>query len=132
MVLVDSGVWIDFFRGISGAHTDRLVELIQTNVVSVGDLMLVEVLQGFTNDREHADARRLMTVFPTITIVDKDIAIQAAQNYRTLRQRGVTVRKTIDTLIATRCIVDNIPLLYSDRDFDPFVEHLGLIPCPAK
>ena len=132
MVLVDSGVWIDFFRGASNALTDRLVELIQTNVVSVGDLMLVEVLQGFTNDREQADARRLMTVFPTIDIAGKEIAIQAAQNYRLLRQRGVTVRKTIDTLIATRCIVDNIPLLYSDRDFDPFVEHLGLIPCPAR
>jgi hypothetical protein len=132
MILVDSGIWIDFFRGASNPLTDRLVDLIQTNVVSVGDLMLVEVLQGFTNDREQADARRLMTVFPTIDIAGKEIAIQAAQNYRLLRQRGVTVRKTIDTLIATRCIVDNIPLLYSDRDFDPFVEHLGLIPCPAR
>ena len=132
MVLVDSGVWIDFFRGASNALTDRLVDLIQTNVVGVGDLMLVEVLQGFTNDREQADARRLMSVFPTIDIAGKEIAIQAAQNFRRLRQRGITVRKTIDTLIATRCIVDGIPLLYSDRDFDPFVEYLGLIPCPAK
>ena len=132
MILVDSSVWIDFFRGTQTASTARLTQLVQANVVWVGDLMLVEVLQGFRHDRDYADATRLMEIFPTIVIGGHDIALKAAQNFRDLRGRGVTVRKTIDTLIATRCIADNIPLLYSDRDFDPFVEHLGLIPCPVR
>lgn len=132
MILADSGVWIDFFRGAQNATTEQLARCVQTSTVGVGDLMLVEVLQGFTSDREYTDARRLMTLFPVVTIGGEDIALQAAQNYRALRRRGITARKTIDTLIATRCILDGIPLLYSDRDFDPFVEHLGLMPCPAR
>src|SRR4051812_11484316 len=117
MILVDSGVWIDFFRGVESLSTQRLAQLVQSHAVGVGDLMLVEVLQGFTSDREYAEARRLMALFPLVTIVDGKLAIQAAENFRALRRRGITVRKTIDTLIATRCIVDGHQLLYSDRDF---------------
>ncbi len=68
----------------------------------------------------------MLAAFTSLTILDSESALQAAINYRTLRDRGITIRKTIDTLIATRCILDRIPLLYSDRDFDPFVQHLGL------
>jgi len=88
--------------------------------------VLTEVLQGFSSDR---DFNRALRLFATLTIVEiggQEIAVQAARNFRTLRALGVTVRKTIDTLIATRCIEDGHPLLYSDRDFDPFVQHLGL------
>lgn len=132
MILADSSVWIDYFRGTITPQTDRLDGLLDIEGVIVGDLILVEVLQGFVGDLTYMKARNLMQAVPVLDLGGHEIAVQAAQNYRALRKRGITVRKTIDTLIATRCIVDNIPLLYSDRDFDPFVEHLGLIPCPAK
>ena len=91
-----------------------------------GDIILAEVLQGFTSDRDFNVGLRLMGSLDQIDIGGRDIAIQAARNFRTLRGKGATIRKTIDTLIATRCIEDGLALLYSDRDFDPFVEHLGL------
>ena len=98
MILVDSSVWIDYFRGTATPESERLDGLLGSENLAIGDLILTEVLQGFG----------------------------AAKNFRTLRSLGVTVRKTIDTIIATRCIVSNFALLFSDRDFDPFVEHLGL------
>ena len=94
--------------------------------LAVGDLILTEVLQGFSSEKDFNQARRLMNVLDVITLGGQDIALQAARNYRVLRTQGVTIRKTIDTIIATRCIEDDLPLLYCDRDFDPFVEHLGL------
>lgn len=132
MILVDSSIWIDYFRGAETDQTARLDQLLGMEDVVIGDLILTEVLRGFTSDLEFEKARRRMTAIPVIQIANPRIALQAARNFRALRKRGITVRKTIDTLIATRCIVDNVPLLYSDRDFDPFVEHLGLTPCPAK
>jgi predicted nucleic acid-binding protein len=126
MILVDSGVWIDYFRGIRSAETDRLNDLLGNNEAAVGDLMLTEVLQGFTIDREFRQALQIMSLPTLVPIVDRAVAIAAAANYRALRARGITVRKTIDTLIATRCILDGHSLLYADRDFDPFVAHLGL------
>ena len=92
----------------------------------MGDLILAEVLQGFRSEQDFNQARKLMTALDVITLGGQDIALQAARNYRALRAQGVTIRKTIDTVIATRCIEDDLPLLYSDRDFDRFVEHLGL------
>ena len=127
MILVDSSVWIDYFRGSMTRQTDLLDSLLGREPVAAGDIILTEVLQGFSLERDFREALRL---FGTVTIVDiagRDIAVQAARNFRALRARGVTVRKTIDTLIATRCIVDGFPLLYGDRDFDPFVEHFGLM-----
>lgn len=126
MILVDSSVWIDYFRGVPTPETDRLDALLGTEPLAVGDLILAEVLQGFTSDRDFDQALRLLSSLTVIDIAGHDIAIQAARNFRVLRGHGVTVRKTIDTLIATRCIEDGHALLYSDRDFDPFVEHLRL------
>jgi len=126
VILVDSSVWIDYFRRLRTPETERLDAMLGADEVAVGDLMLAEVLQGFTRDGEFETALRLMSAVPVINIVGKDIAIQAARNFRHLRTLGVTVRKTIDTLIATRCIEDDYALLFSDRDFEPFVEHLGL------
>ncbi|MDN5848674.1 MAG: PIN domain nuclease [Nitrococcus sp.] len=126
MILVDSSVWIDYFRGSQTPEVDRLEALLGVEPLLVGDLVLAEVLQGFTTDRDFNQARGHMAAFQIIDIVGQDIAIQAAKHFRTLRQRGVTVCKTVDTLIATRCIQDDIALLYSDRDFDPFVRYLGL------
>ncbi len=126
MILVDSSVWIDYFRGVITPQTERLDQLLGIEPLAVGDLILTEVLQGFGNDQEFAQAQQLLTVLTVVTIGGPEVVIQAARNFRTLRILGVTVRKTIDTLIATRCIASNFALLYSDRDFQPFVEHLGL------
>ena len=126
MILVDSSVWIDYFRGTVTPQTDRLDALLGHEPVVIGDLMLAEVLQGFTNDRDFNQALRLMTALQVVNLGGQDMAIQAARNFRTLRALGVTVRKTIDTLIATCAIEKNLDLLYSDRDVDPFVAHLGL------
>ena len=126
MILVDSSVWIDYFRGIQSPQTDRLHALLGSEPIATGDLVLTEVLQGFGSAQDFNQSKKLLTSLPIIDLVGGDIAIQAANNFRTLRSLGITVRKTIDTLIATSCIEKGLALLYSDKDFDPFVEHLGL------
>ncbi|WP_028455208.1 type II toxin-antitoxin system VapC family toxin [Chitinilyticum litopenaei] len=126
MILVDSSVWIDFFRGAATEQVERLDQLLGDELIMVGDLILAEVLQGFANERDFNQAKKLLLALDVIEIGGTQIGIEAARNFRLLRSRGITVRKTIDTLIATRCIESDIALLYSDRDFDPFVEYLGL------
>jgi predicted nucleic acid-binding protein len=128
VILVDSSVWIDYFRGDQTLQTDKLDALLGTELIGMGDLILAEVLQGFNRERDFNRARKLLTSFVIVELAGPDIAIQAARNFRVLRARGITVRKTIDTVIATRCIESAYPLLYSDRDFDPFCKHLGLQP----
>lgn len=125
MILVDSSVWIDLFRDADTPQTRRLETLRANEEVGVGDLVLVEVLRGFTSDGAFDRASRLMAGYPQITIGGHAIAVAAATHYRALRGRGVTVG-TVDALIATRCIMDGHALLFSDRDFDPFVQWLGL------
>lgn len=126
MILVDSSVWIDYFRGVQSSQTDRLYALLGNEPIATGDLVLAEVLQGFGSAQDFNQGRKLLTSLPIIELVGGDIAIQAANNFRILRSLGITVRKTIDTLIATSCIEKGLALLYSDKDFDPFVEHLRL------
>ena len=127
MILVDSSVWIDYFRGATNVQTDRLDSLLGSEPIATGDLILAEVLQGFGNERQFNRARRLLTSLDVVTLGGESVAIEAARNFRRLRALGITVRKTIDTVIATRCIVDGYALLHSDRDFDPFETHLGLL-----
>ena len=126
MILVDSSVWIDFFRDRTTPQVERLVSLLLASEPAMGDLVLAEILQGCDTDKEFNQILRFLQPLPIIQISDEAIAIQAARHYRTLRALGITVRKSIDTLIATRCISDGHALLYSDKDFDPFVAHLGL------
>ncbi len=126
MILVDSSVWIDYFRGTQSPQTEKLDRLLSSEPISVGDLILTEVLQGFGSERDFNEARRLLTSLLIVELGGQDVAIQAARNFRILRGQGITIRKTIDTVIATRCIESGFILLYSDRDFDPFVHHLGL------
>ena len=126
MILVDSSVWVDYFKGTITAQTTRLDGLLGNEPLAIGDLILTEVLQGFHDDRDFNQARRLLTALTVVELGGEDIAIQAAKNFRTLRRKGVTVRKTIDTVIATRCIESGYELLHNDRDFDPFARHLGL------
>lgn len=127
MILVDSSVWIDYFRGDLTPQTDCLDQLLSSDVLLIGDLVLAEVLQGFISEHDFNQAKTLLTALPVVPLVGPAIVLQAARNFRELRALGVTVRKTIDTLIATSCIENGYTLLYSDRDFDPFVEHLGLL-----
>ena len=126
MILVDSSTWIDYFRGVRTVQTAKLDSLLDREPVAIGDLILAEVLQGFTNNGEFNKAKGLLTSLDIVDIGGIDIAIQAAKNFRTLRGFGITVRKTIDTLIATRCIESGYILLHNDRDFEPFVKHLKL------
>ena len=127
MTLVDSSVWIDYFRGETSPETDKLDALLGTEALLTGDLIVAEVLQGFSAESEFNTARQLMTTrLSVVSLVGPDNAVQAARNYRALSAQGVTIRKTIDTLIATYCIENGVSLLFSDRDFNPFVDYLGL------
>ena len=126
MILVDSSVWIDYFRGASTAETERLDALLGREPLAIGDLILTEVLQGFGSERDFKLALKMLGSLEVVELGGKEIAIQAARNFRALRRAGVTVRKTIDTVIATRCIEDGYELLHSDRDFDAFEKYLAL------
>ena len=126
MIVVDSSVWIDFFNGVDNATSGRLDQMLGTQPILVGDLILTEVLQGFRQDTDYGAARQAMSVFPMESMVGPARAVRAADNYRLLRSRGVTVRKTIDMLIGTFCLNESHKLLFSDRDFEPLVDHLGL------
>ena len=126
MILVDSSVWIDYFRGKVTPQTEKLDSLLGQQPLAIGDLILTEVLQGFDDERDFNGARKLLTSLMVVELGGQEIAVQAAKNFRALRRLGVTVRKTIDTVIATRCIEDRYDLLHADRDFDPFAKHLGL------
>lgn len=126
MILVDSSVWIDYFVGSITRQTETLDELLGREPLAIGDLILAEVLQGFDSERAFNRVRRMLTSLTLVQLGGQEIAIQAARNFRTLRSLGVTVRKTIDTIIATRCIESGYQLLHSDRDFEPFAKYLGL------
>ncbi|MEA3400213.1 MAG: PIN domain nuclease [Armatimonadota bacterium] len=126
MILADTSVWIDHFADRETPQTGVLARVLAQGDGIVGDLILGEVLQGTRFDREFRETRSILLGFPVVAIVDTHIAIQAAANYRLLRQRGITVRGTIDALIATWCIENDAWLLHDDRDFDHFEEHLGL------
>jgi predicted nucleic acid-binding protein len=126
VILVDSSVWIDYFRGTTTPQADTLDELLNSEPLAIGDLILTEVLQGFATEREFNDARKLLLALDVVVLGGLEVAVEAARNYRKLRSLGVTVCKTIDTVIATRCIVSGYTLLHNDRDFDVFEQHLGL------
>lgn len=126
MILVDSSVWIDYFRGRPTAQTDLLEGLLDSQELAIGDLILTEVLQGCKLDKEFHEVRRLLSRLDLVVLGGEDVMIEAAKNYRKLRSLGATVRGTIDVVLATRCIVSGHQLLHSDRDFDAFEQHLGL------
>ena len=126
MILVDSSVWIDYFGGAPTPGAERLDALLGVEPLLTGDLILAEVLQGFASEQDYKQARALLESFEVVPMAGRDVCVQAADHYRTLRRKGVTVRKTIDTIIATCCIRNGYELLHDDRDFDAFVEHLGL------
>jgi predicted nucleic acid-binding protein len=126
VILVDSSVWIDFFRGAETPQVALLDSLLGRSPLAVGDLIAAEVLQGIRDNREFKWVKQTLDAFDHIEIAGYALAVKASENYRALRELGITVRKTIDTLIATRCIEDGLTLLHADRDFQPFAQHLGL------
>lgn len=128
MILVDSSVWIDLFRGDDTPQTRLMVSILQNDdeELAIADIILLEVLQGFRSDKQARTALRSVEGLPCFTLGGKPLAVLAASNYRRLRQKGVTVRSTIDCLIATFCVENNFPLLHDDRDYDLFEQHLGL------
>lgn len=133
MILVDSSVWIDFFRDRPTAQVEWLDNNLGIEGLVVGDLVLAEVLRGFKDDRGFNEARRLLGRLEQASLCGEDIAVEAARNFRKLRAHGVTVRGTVDVIIATRCLASGFRLLHSDRDFDAFEKHLGLrvVDCAA-
>ena len=126
MILVDSSVWIDYFNGTGSKQTDWLDDALGEEVIIIGDIILAEVLQGFQRDIDYKRALELLLGFPIIDLTGKDVAIESAVNYRYLRKKGHTIRKTIDVLIATACIHHNLTLLHNDKDFAPFEKYLHL------
>ncbi len=128
MILVDSSVWIEYFNGKRNVYTDYLDNVLGIEPIGLGDIILAEVLRGFRADSHYQKAKSFLLQLPVYEIVGSNRAIKAADNYRFLRKEGITVRKTVDTLIATFCIEQRYPLLFTDKDFIPFVTHLELQP----
>ena len=126
MIVADTSVWIDYLRNVPTWQAAELDARLGGQQIIMGDLILLEILQGYSSEREAAEVAEQLELLTGIEISGFEIANSAARNYRLLRRAGVTVRSTIDTLIATRCIEDDLVLLHGDRDFDPFVKHLGL------
>ena len=126
MVIVDTSVWIDFFHGTLTRETELLENLLGVHEIGLGDLMLLEVLQGIRKETDFLEVKNRLTSFPIVPMLGSSRAIRCAENYRHLRSLGRTIRSTADVIIASFCIEEGHLLLFSDRDFVPFVEHLGL------
>ncbi|MFL5099942.1 MAG: PIN domain nuclease [Xanthobacteraceae bacterium] len=131
MIVVDSSVWIDFLNGRDVPHVRRLRVALGAEEIVVGDLMLCEVLQGLESERAAREVEALLRRFEIVPMAGHVIAVAAARNFRSLRRRGITVRKTIDLLIGAWCIANHRPLLHNDSEFYPMVRHLWLIEVPA-
>jgi predicted nucleic acid-binding protein len=126
LILVDSSVWIDYFNGKPTWQADTLDQKLSDELIAIGDLILIEVLQGFRTDRDYYSAKAILNTLDFHQMGGYEIAIQSTQMYRELRKKGVTVRKTIDVIIAAYCVSKNLTLLHNDRDFDPILIHFPL------
>jgi predicted nucleic acid-binding protein len=127
MIVADTSVWIDYVRGIDAPHTNILDYELLYNRVVTGDIIITEFLQGFREEKDFNEAKKIMENLEYRDFLGKEIAIKAASNFRILRKKGITVRKTIDVIIATFCIENGFELIHNDRDFDPMEEYLGLL-----
>ncbi len=132
MILVDTSVWIDYLNGKESLLTNILDKALIDGLVSIGDLILLEILQGIKTEREYNKTRTALALLEQYEMFGHTMVEKCAENFRILRKKGITIRKTNDVIIATFCIENNLPLLFSDRDFIPFVDHLGLIPASLK
>ena len=132
MILVDTSVWIDYLNGKESSLTNILDKALIDGLVSIGDLILLEILQGIKTEREYNKTKTALALLEQYEMFGNNMVEKCAENFRFLRKKGITIRKTNDVIIATFCIENNLPLLFSDRDFIPFVDHLGLIPASLK
>jgi|TARA_B110000116_G_C16726188_1_gene531509 predicted nucleic acid-binding protein len=132
VIIADTSVWVDYFNGNDNPLTDELDKAIAQGIVAIGDLIFLEILQGFKNDKDYELAKSTLGTLEQYEMFGHAQALKSAENYRALRKKGLTIRKTADVIIATFCIENKLPLLFSDRDFTPFVDHLGLIPALSK
>jgi len=128
VILVDTSIWVDYFNGKDSKHTDTLDAALVEGTVVIGDLILLEILQGFRTDKDYQRAKTTLGTLEQFEMFGHSMVIKCATNYRGLRKKGITIRRTTDVIIATFCIDNKIPLLFQDRDFIPFVEKLRLIP----
>ena len=126
MILVDTSVWVDYFNGNGNKHTNALDAALVEGVVAIGDLILLEILQGFKIDKDYQRAKTALSTLDRYEMLGHNMVEKCADNYRALREKGITIRRTTDVIIATFCIENKLPLLFADRDFIPFVEKLGL------
>ncbi len=126
MILVDTSVWIDYFNGNESEKTEILDAALDKDTVAIGDIIFLEILQGFRHDRDFDRAKNTLSVLDHYDMLGSSMVLKCANNYRTLRRKGITIRKTTDIIIATFCIENKLPLLHSDRDFIPFEKHLDL------
>lgn len=127
MILADTGVWIDYFNGVESVQTDFLDTALVDDTVALGDVIYLEILQGFRTDKDYNAARKVLKLLPVFDLLGADMVETCARNYRSLRKKGITIRRTTDVVIASFCIEHRLPLLYADRDFSPFEKSLGLI-----
>jgi predicted nucleic acid-binding protein len=127
MVLADTSVWIDYFRGSHSPQTNKLEALLDDERIATGDLIIAELMQGFRTKSQIVAAQQIISRLEYFDLVGKDIAFKAAENYRLLRKEGVTIGKTIDVIIGTFCIENKFKLLHADRDFEPMTQYLGLV-----
>lgn len=126
MILVDTSVWIDYFNGQENPETNTLDAALEDGSVAIGDIILLEILQGFRHDKDYRQARNKLATLDQYELFGHNMVSKCADNYRALRKKGITTRKTTDIIIATFCIDNQLPLLFSDRDFIPFVKYLKL------
>ncbi|MBZ0198804.1 MAG: PIN domain nuclease [Ignavibacteriaceae bacterium] len=126
MILVDSSVLIDYLNGKENWQVEKLDAILGKEIVVIGDYILLEVLQGFKNDKDFEAAKNVLNIFPCFNMLGEEIAIECVNNYLILRKKGISIRKTIDVIISTFCIINDIQLLHNDKGFFPFEKHLGL------
>ncbi len=132
MILVDTSVWIDYFNGNENNKTNTLDSALIDGTVAIGDIIFLEILQGFRHDKDYNKAEKTLSSLDMYEMFGSSMVSKCANNYRALRKKGITIRKTTDVIIATFCIDNKLPLLYSDKDFDPFAKHLKLISVSAE
>ena len=126
MIFLDSTVLIEYFNDNSTWQVEALLSILGKELVVLGDYVFLEVLQGFKKEKDYRNAKEILFAFPIYNIGGRDNAVNSANSFRFLRKKGITIRKTLDVMIATFCIENNFTLLHNDKDFDPFEKHLGL------
>ncbi|KAF3982124.1 MAG: PIN domain nuclease [Methylococcales symbiont of Hymedesmia sp. n. MRB-2018] len=132
MILVDTSVWIDYFNGVDNLHTTTLDLKLIEGTVAIGDIIFLEILQGFRKDSDYKKTKTRLSTLEQYEMFGHRMVNNCAENYRSLRKKGITIRSTTDIIIATFCIENKLPLLFKDKDFIPFVDHLNLLPTSLK